>query len=43
MYTKWSECRKHKWNSGIDHPLAHLVDEDPEDPEKKFGENVASV
>jgi len=45
MYTKrkWYEGRKHKWNGGMDHTLEHLLDEYPEDPEKKLDENVASV
>ena len=45
MYTKrkWYEGRKHEWNGGMDHTLEHLVDEYPEDPEKKLDEDVASV
>ena len=45
MYTKrkWYEGREHRWNGGMDHTLENLVDEYPEDPEKKLDENVASV
>jgi len=45
MYTKQkrSEWRNHKWGDGMDHTLVHLVDEYPEDSEKKLGENVAPV
>ncbi|KIM46630.1 hypothetical protein M413DRAFT_259747 [Hebeloma cylindrosporum] len=45
MYTKrkWYEDWKHSWDGGIDHTLENIIDEYPEDPEKKFDENVASV
>ena len=45
MYTKrkWYEGRRHSWNGGMDHTLEHIVDEYPEDPERKLDEHIASV